>query len=927
MLTSFMDAWNAFCGEIESRNRRLSEALSRSCQASNSLLQELAQNFNAWVWRPPEPGRLAAFETLAENEAEMFLRRPLLRLERSRPQQTVLSAIEDYKSGVEDALRLLPQKIEISGKDLLAALQPADAASWRRALAGLRRKSRPLGLRAAARKQWLQEIRRGSPILGEVMLLLAKSSMELLSPWQLVRQESLRVLMGVQPELNELMRERGRWLELAGTLQSWSGITLARFESWSARMPSRIAAAILRRDSGLSERRESSMRERRQADFSYWSRQQRATTALIGLDDTAARILADAVKISRDSLQMLRNEHNQLMKELDDVIAWLEEWQARSTAVAFPPPEGQLVSAENRARQWTGQVAALVRSRLAVQVESIVPERALPGRKPHWHQLNAQQALIRNFEQHGRPPVLLGFEEAESGHRELVRDIERAREVAAFSLEAAAAGDDEGRQVAVDGMCNAVTLVSRQRQSAADYAPVAEQGIVNGLALAFHEFHLELEEGRLGFLTHLARQRGTRLLQTAYRLALDGIQAGARHTWNALSGVYRKLLVWAGWAAPSVTARNPVERRDYLGELLRLQAIPKVLPPIYRRLFRLTPLEDARFLVGREAEMAAVAEARTLWESGRAVSIIVVGARGSGKTSLLNCAGSSVFSGLPFIRGQFDHRALTAEAISSFLADLLQTDPAGLDAVLASGKRVIVLEEVERTFLRRIGGFEGLRFLLERMVQTAETTLWILSLNERAFRYLDGILQIGNHFSHRLNAMAVAPEHLRSAILLRHNLSGLRLQFAPPRAFHSKGNRIRRFFGIQKDAEQAFFDALYQQSEGIFRAAFELWQQSIDRVESGVLYMLSPPEENFDSMIDSLTLQDAFTLQAIQQHGSLTAEEHSGVFDCRLESSREQIDRLCAWEIVEADPNNPGFRICPEAGRMVRIALHRQFLL
>jgi hypothetical protein len=80
-------------------------------------------------------------------------------------------------------------------------------------------------------------------------------------------------------------------------------------------------------------------------------------------------------------------------------------------------------------------------------------------------------------------------------------------------------------------------------------------------------------------------------------------------------------------------------------------------------------------------------------------------------------------------------------------------------------------------------------------------------------------------------------------------------------------------------------------------------------------------------MISRMTLEDSFLLQAILQHGSLAPEEISQIFDIPVDKSSGRLEKMIAWEIVEPDPNNPGFRIQPEAGRIVREALYRQNLL
>ena len=91
-----------------------------------------------------------------------------------------------------------------------------------------------------------------------------------------------------------------------------------------------------------------------------------------------------------------------------------------------------------------------------------------------------------------------------------------------------------------------------------------------------------------------------------------------------------------------------------------------------------------------------------------------------------------------------------------------------------------MIEECERTYLRKVGGFEGASYLMHLIHRTAATTLWVLVLNDKAFRVLDAGVQFGRVFSHRINAMNVSRADLESAILERHRLSGLRLEFAPP---------------------------------------------------------------------------------------------------------------------------------------------------
>jgi hypothetical protein len=50
------------------------------------------------------------------------------------------------------------------------------------------------------------------------------------------------------------------------------------------------------------------------------------------------------------------------------------------------------------------------------------------------------------------------------------------------------------------------------------------------------------------------------------------------------------------------------------------------------------------------------------------------------------------------------------------------------------------------------------------------------------------------------------------------------------------------------------------------------------------------------------------------------------VFDESVERCARAADKLRAWDILEADPDCPGFRVRPAAGRFARNALYRQNL-
>ena len=116
------------------------------------------------------------------------------------------------------------------------------------------------------------------------------------------------------------------------------------------------------------------------------------------------------------------------------------------------------------------------------------------------------------------------------------------------------------------------------------------------------------------------------------------------------------MLETVGGKIPERPALAPVVRRSTLLDILALPASKTDLPAIYRLLFRIAPIEDRRFLIGRDRELEGLTQALRDWDSGRFAACLVVGARGSGKTSLLNCAASGAFPGRKLIRAQFHDR-------------------------------------------------------------------------------------------------------------------------------------------------------------------------------------------------------------------------------------------------------------------------------
>ena len=445
---------------------------------------------------------------------------------------------------------------------------------------------------------------------------------------------------------------------------------------------------------------------------------------------------------------------------------------------------------------------------------------------------------------------------------------------------------------------------------------------------AFWRWHrngsLMLEADRDGWFALLQRPRARSFLPAVVEMLSLRRKAELHRSGQWVRARVERTMESVGGRVPAHPSLPPVIRRTTLRDTLSLPTAKRELPPLYRLLFRLTPVEDRRFLVGRYQELAGLNQAVTDWAAGRFAACLLIGGRGSGKTSLLNCAVRETLANHHLIRAEFHLRLLRPAQLDAFLRKLLHlADDADLDTAFEAERRVLILEESERIFLRTVDGFAVVHHLMHLIHRTATTTFWVVVMNDRSFRVLDAATHLHRVFSHRIHAMSVSRSDLETAILERHRLSGLRLEFAPPPAGDPRVNRAKRWIGLEDSPQKLFFDSLFQQSEGIFRSAFELWLSSIERVEGDTIHIRQPLDPSFHRFRQALRQEDQFTLLVIQEHGSLTREELAEVLCEPQNVSRGRMERLAALGLIEPDPEHPGLRVRPEAQRFVNDLLRR----
>ncbi|MBL3656175.1 ATP-binding protein [Fulvivirga sediminis] len=319
------------------------------------------------------------------------------------------------------------------------------------------------------------------------------------------------------------------------------------------------------------------------------------------------------------------------------------------------------------------------------------------------------------------------------------------------------------------------------------------------------------------------------------------------------------------------------ELADFLAETRN--AIEK-LPFVYQRLFKLEPLADINFFEGRVEEMRTLNTAYNNWMKGRFASSVLIGEKGSGATTLLNfylkdLGTSSMvyrigpsdtiygFDGLiNCLSESFNEKFNTMEELITFLNGT---------------KKIMVLENIQNLYLKKVGGFETLRKLMEVIAMTNEKVFWVCSCTKYSWNYLDKTINLSDHFSYHISLNDMSDASIISLIDKRHRVSGYNLKYEP------SGSELnsKRFKRLPEDEQQQFlreryFHSLNNIAKSNVSLALVYWLRSTRQIEGNTIFIGTLNENDF-SFMKSLSLDKTFALANIILHDGITEEEYSAI--------------------------------------------------
>ncbi|MFV0483693.1 MAG: ATP-binding protein [Bacteroidales bacterium] len=330
------------------------------------------------------------------------------------------------------------------------------------------------------------------------------------------------------------------------------------------------------------------------------------------------------------------------------------------------------------------------------------------------------------------------------------------------------------------------------------------------------------------------------------------------------------------------------------------------LPVIYRYLFENAPVKEENLFLSREREVELLDKAFKDWKAGYFAATLLIGENGSGKSSLLHHYLKTVKGGVKVLYLHIDRFYyqdcdfyLLMQDI--FANDKLKTDSDILEQInIAQGQQVIVLDGLERAFLRKPGGFNCLHKLLSLIISTNNQVFWICSVSMHACTYLEKTISLKENFDYLITLNNLSSSEIESIIMKRHRLSGYVAKYEDNLKPEEERKKIR---DRQAILEKQFFVDLNKFADSNISLSMYFWLESISEFTDKELYIKKFKSPDF-RFIETLSAEKIYTLLIIVLHGRINIETYTQVCGRDQTYSRKILTVLKEDSIVVVRGNN-----------------------
>ncbi len=327
--------------------------------------------------------------------------------------------------------------------------------------------------------------------------------------------------------------------------------------------------------------------------------------------------------------------------------------------------------------------------------------------------------------------------------------------------------------------------------------------------------------------------------------------------------------------------------------LAKVNSSVEKLPYIYRRLFQILPLENDRLYVSREVEEAQLEMAYSNWLNGNYASVIISAEKGGGITSFINIFQTKLQSKNTLCRLSIKPTVYNPEFLLKTFSELLQTEMfLNFDDLIKylnikENKQIIVVENLQHLYLRSVKGFVCLKILTEVISKTSTNIFWVTASTLYANEYLNKAIRLNEIFGYHIFLKHLQSNRIKDLIKKRNSISGYNLEYQPgSNVTKNKDFEKLTYEQQQSLSEREFFNSLNKFAQSNISLALLFWLTSIRKIDERKVY-INADFEISDSILDSLSAEKIFVLQALILHDGLDVNDLSKTVNYSLSETNQ----------------------------------------
>ncbi|HNP18754.1 MAG TPA: hypothetical protein PKL31_10000 [Fulvivirga sp.] len=471
-------------------------------------------------------------------------------------------------------------------------------------------------------------------------------------------------------------------------------------------------------------------------------------------------------------------------------------------------------------------------------------------------------------------------------------------EIATFNLESAISaiveeGGQEGNRIAQEGLDRTSEKIERVKNSLLKIDEVLTENLLSGLKVFSNsliqftnnenilELRVRIARGKALERSRQLKNRAVEIVRNFLPLAISFIKTNYLKLEKLIRSNLKKLGIRK--SKESITT----ELADFLAETE--QSINN-LPFVYQRLFRAAPLEETNFFEGRMVEINQLNKAYNQWMQGRFATVLVVGEKGAGITTLFNLYLKELGNSCPVVR-------VVPSSNINFEADLFRTFEKAFDFSIKSfedlveglnkgEKQIIVLENLQKLYLKKMGGFHSVKLVTELISLTSKNIFWLIGCTEYAFNYLNKTIQLSEHFSYRVSLEDLTNEDIINVIERRHRVSGYNLEFEPSNEdLNSKKFKKMSATEQHEYLKKNYFNDLNKVAKSNISLALIYWLRSTKQATNHTILITSLKDIDF-SFMKGLSFEKLNVLNMLLLNDGLTENEVAEVTGQGVQKNR-----------------------------------------